>query len=233
MWPTDALTLERVQGELASATPPPWRPPATGPLRVGGCWATFPRGLTGPGAAGDRAWAAAVTLDVEPAADRSEGQVVATHQITGRAGAGYRPGLLALRIGALLEDAVRGLGARPEVVLLDASGPDHPRRAGLAVHLGHELDVPTVGVTHRPLNAHGAWPADRRGATTPLLLDGEVVAAWLRTRAGTRPLVVHPGWRVSLEVALAVVSRCTGVRRTPEPLRQARHLARTARLSSG
>lgn len=222
MWPTDEQQLVAAQRDIAEATPPPWTPPAE-PPRVGGCWVTFPRGLSGPGDAGDAAWVAAVTL--------VGGRVVDEHVSTGVAGARYVPGLLALRIGPLLEQAVRGLRVRPDVLLVDAGGRDHPRRAGLAVHLGRELDLPTLGVAHRPLLGHGEWPADERGASSPVLVDGEPVAAWLRTRTGTRPLVVHPGWRVGLPTALDLVLASTGRRRTPEPLRQARRLAREARAS--
>jgi deoxyribonuclease V len=114
------------------------------------------------------------------------------------------------------------------VLLVDGTGRDHPRRAGLALHLGAELGVPTIGVTHRPLLARGDWPPDEAAATTPLRLDGEVVGAWVRSRAGTRPVAVHPGWRTDVETAVEVVRRLS-IRRTPEPLRAARHAAREAR----
>ncbi|HEY8236284.1 MAG TPA: endonuclease V, partial [Gaiellaceae bacterium] len=75
------------------------------------------------------------------------------------AGNAYEPGLLALREGPVLETAVRALTARPDALLVDATGRDHPRRAGLALQLGAILDLPSVGVTHRPLLADGDWPA--------------------------------------------------------------------------
>jgi len=219
MWPRDADALIARQRELAEATPPPWWPPG-GEQVVGGCWVCFPRGYAGPGRAGDPAWSAAVTV--------CAGRLVDRQVRTGGAGASYVPGLLALRIGPLLDDAVRSLSRRPDVLLVDATGRDHPRGAGLALQLGAELDLPTVGVTHRPLRAEGDWPADVRGAAAPLRIGDEVVACWLRTRAGTRPLVVHPGWRVDLETAVDVVLESCR-RRTPEPLRLARRDARTAR----
>lgn len=158
-----------------------------------------------------------------------DGRTVAEATVTGHAGAPYAAGLLALREGPLLEAAVRALSVAPEVLLVDATGRDHPRRAGLALHLGAVLGLPTVGVTHRPLLAAGEWPADARGATSPLRLDGRTVAAWLRTRRGTRPLAVHPGWRTDLDDALKLVMAATLRHRTPEPVRRARTLARTAR----
>jgi deoxyribonuclease V len=187
VWPSDAETLVAAQQTLAARTPRPWYP--DDPVRTGGCWVCFPRGLSGPGAAGDRAWAAAVVT----AGDEVLGEAV----VNGEAGAPYQPGLLALRLGPLMERATRSLDQQPDVLLVDGTGRDHPRRAGLALHLGAVLGLPTVGVTHRPLLARGAWPEDRRGASSPLIVDGEVVARWVRTRAGTRPLVVHPGWRAT------------------------------------
>jgi deoxyribonuclease V len=157
------------------------------------------------------------------------GRLVDRAVTTGGAGAPYSPGLLALRTGLLLEGVTRALPSRPDVLLVDGTGRDHPRRAGLALHLGAELDLPTVGVTHRPLLASGSWPEDERGATSALRIGEEVVSAWVRTRPGTRPLVVHPGWRVGLETAVDVVLAASAGRRTPEPLRMARQLAREAR----
>jgi len=145
------------------------------------------------------------------------------------AGAPYEAGLLALREGPLLEAAVRGLEERPKALLVNATGRDHPRRAGLGLHLGAVLDLPTAGVTHRPLLVAGAWPPDEPGATSPLVLDGELVGYWLRTRARTRPLAVHAGWRTDPDTALALVISASAGRRTPEPIRLARRAARRAR----
>lgn len=219
MWPADAESLVAYQEELRTADPPAWRP--GGPVRVAGCWVCFTRGQTGPGSAGDPAWAAAVVL----AGDR----VIDEAATEGAAGAPYQPGLLALRLGALMEEAVRGLRSRPDVLLVDGTGRDHPRRAGLAVHLGAALGMPTVGVTHRPLLARGEWPEGRRGATGPLHIEDEEVGAWVRTRAGVRPLAVHPGWRLDLPTAVDLVMATTPRRRTPEPLRRARQVARIRR----
>jgi deoxyribonuclease V len=219
MWPQDADALVVAQQDLALATPERWVPRRGG--LVGGCWVCFPRGMIGPGDVGDPAWAAAVVMRGRSVAE--------THVVQGVAGAPYQPGLLALRMGSLMERAVRLLESTPDVLLLDATGRDHPRRAGLAVHLGAVLDLPTVGVTHRPLVAQGSWPRDSRGAVSALRIGDEVVACWVRTRAGARPLVVHPGWRVDMTTAVGLVLAATGRRRTPEPLRRARQAARVAR----
>jgi deoxyribonuclease V len=223
MWPIDAESLIEVQRELVRAAPQPWRP-APGHLLIGGCWVCFRRGLNGRGCAGDEAWAAAVLL--------REGVVLDRVVRRGVAGAPYSPGLLALRIGRLIDSAVRALSSPPDVLLLDATAHDHPRGAGLALHLGAELGLPTVGITHRPLLAQGEWPEDRRGDTSPLRLGDTVVGCWMRTRPHVRPLVVHPGWRVDLPTAVEVVASTTGQHRTPEPLRRARRLARSARSAA-
>jgi endonuclease V len=123
---------------------------------------------------------------------------------------------------------VRALREPPDALLVDATGRDHPRRAGLALQLGAALELPTVGVTHRPLLAEGEWPADERSARTPLLLSGELVGYWLRTKAGTRPLAVHAAWRTDPDTAAEVVLSASRAR-TPEPLRRARRRAREAR----
>jgi deoxyribonuclease V len=204
------------QLRLAALDPMLWRlkPGA----RVGAVFVCFTRGGRGPGRAGDRGWAGAC-------AGRE------TVAVAGRAAAPYEAGLLALREGALLEAAVGALAEPPDVLLVDATGRDHPRKAGLALHLGAVLDLPTVGVTHRPLIAEGAWPSDERGARSPLLLGDELIGYWLRTRPGTRPLAAHAAWRTDAETAAGVVL-ATSRMRTPEPLRRARRSAREARAAS-
>ncbi len=222
-WPQTPEDLIEEQRQLAAQTPDLWSPP--GPrYSVGACFVCFPRGFEGPGAPGDRAWAAAVVT--------AEGRVTAQAEITGEAAAAYRPGFLSLREGPLLEAAVRALPVLPEVLLVDATGRDHPRGAGLALHLGARLGLPTIGVTDRPLVAEGAWPPDAPGAASPLRVGERIVACWVRTVSGSRPLVVHAGWRTDPEVAVQVVLAVTKETRTPEPMRLARRAARTARAAS-
>jgi deoxyribonuclease V len=95
--------------------------------------------------------------------------------------------------------------------------------------LGAALDIPTIGVTHRPLIASGEWPEDERGAASPLRIGDSAVGCWLRTQPGVRPLAVHPGWRIDVPTAVDLIMSMTSRRRTPEPLRRARQLARRAR----
>lgn len=204
------------------ADPLPWRLPE-GSVTVAGCWVVFTRGLVGRGAIGDPAWAAAVTM-----IGRRRRDFTTLEQ---RARWPYSPGLLALRLGPLLEAVVSALSERPDVLLVDATGRDHPRRAGLALHLGAVLGIPTVGVTHRPLVAAGQWPVEGR-STSPLRLGDEVVGHWVRTRPATRPVAVHAAWCTDPRTAVDVVRLVSAGHRTPEPLRQARRLARRSRATS-
>ncbi len=223
-WPGSFDELIEEQVRLAAARPPAWAP-SPEPSWIGGCFVCFPRGKPGVGAKGDRGWAGAALVSPE--------RSLATAQAEGSAGARYEAGLLALREGPLLEAAVRGLPFLPALLLVNATGRDHPRRAGLALHLGALLGLPTVGITHRPLLAEGAWPESARGERSPLFLEGELVGYWLCTRRGTRPLAVHAAWRTDPEVAVAVaLAASSGRARAPEPIRQARRIARKARTAA-
>jgi deoxyribonuclease V len=224
MWPDTAGELARVQQQLAERTPPPWRPSGPRPL-VAGCFVCFRRGQEGRGRAGEPGWATAVLM-------RGDRRQAGSAVVSGSAAAPYEPGLLAMREGPLLEAVVRGLPEPPEVVMANASGRDHPRSAGLALHLGAVLDLPSVGVTDRPLLATGGDPGPERGETSALMLCGLEVARRLRTRAGARPIVVHTGWRTDLDTAISVVLASTRRARTPEPLRRARRAARQARAEA-
>jgi deoxyribonuclease V len=167
--------------------------------------------------------------------------VLAEAVAAGTAGAPYEAGLLGLRAGPLMEAAVRLLEAGmpapgapdarlADVLLVDATGLDHPRGAGLALHLGAVLGLPSVGVTDRVLVAEVEDPAAIAGSVAPLLLEGRLVGWALRARARANPVLVHAAWRTDPETALAIVrGLVTTAVRTPEPLRLARHAARVAR----
>jgi deoxyribonuclease V len=225
VWPRDPERLAEEQRRLAAATPPPWRyrPGA----RVGGCFVCFTEDAAERRAGAERAWAAAVTY--------ADGRRVAAAVVAVETDADYRPGMLALRAGPALEAAVRALTVAPEVLLVNATGRDHPRGAGLALHLGAVLGVPTVGVTDRALEAEAA-PSDGEpraadGLQT-LTIAGRPVAARWRPRPGVRPLCLHPAWRTDLDAAVLVVGAVTGAARTPQPVREARRLARSARAAA-
>ncbi len=218
-WPTEPEELAALQAELRQVAGELWLPPPERQLRIGACFVCFaPRA---EGEDDDPAWAAAAVTT-----NRRFREAVV---ISGRGGGPYRPGLMALREGALLERAVRALSAPPEVLLVNATGRDHPRRAGLALHLGAVVDIPSVGVTHRTLAAAGEEPGFERGAISPLVLDDDHVGYWLRTRPGARPIAVTAAWRTDPDVAAEAVMRAVRKARTPEPMRRARRAARLAR----
>jgi deoxyribonuclease V len=168
--------------------------------------------------------------DVPRRADDVVAQAVAASLVD----AAYVPGLLARREGPVLAAAVGALEVAPDVLLVDATGSDHPRRAGLAVHLGAFTGIPTVGVTQQPLVAAGPWPVLRRGAMTPISLGGRRVGFWVCTRTGVKPVVAHAGWRTSPDAAARVVLAASSeAARTPIPLQEARRVAREARALAG
>ncbi len=199
-WPDSAEELERLQLRVAgdAARAPLWTPPQE--PAVGAVFAATQRGTAGQGEPGDPAWIAAVAM--------RNGRVLGWAIVRGHFPAPYQPGLLALREGALLERAVRALEPAPDVLVVNATGPDHPRAAGLALHLGWALDVPTIGITDR------------------LLTGG---AGAIRMGPG-RGIWVHPGWRTDAVTAASLVEPLFD-KRTPAPLREARRLARTARAN--
>jgi deoxyribonuclease V len=171
---------------------------------------------------GRRAWAA-VVLVAWPG-----GVVVESAIVAGAPAFPYVPGYLAFREGPLLLTAFDRLGHRPDLCLFDGHGLAHPRRFGLACHLGVLLDLPSVGCAKSLLVGDCREPGRARGAWTPIRLDGNVVGAAVRTRAGVKPLVVSPGHRLGLRAAVRWALACSRFR-LPEPIRLAEQLANRAR----
>jgi len=137
----------------------------------------------------------------------------------------YVPGLLSFReIPAVLEALAR-LRIRPDLLLCDGQGIAHPRRCGLASHLGLATGLPSIGVAKTRLVGEHRAPPKRRGAWTPLIDAGETIGAVLRTRAGVKPVYVSIGHRVSLPTAIEYVMACCTRYRLPETTRWAHHLA--------
>ncbi len=137
----------------------------------------------------------------------------------------YVPGYLSFREIPAVLDALEQLATVPDVVLCDGHGFAHPRRCGLASHLGILIDVPTVGVAKSRLVGFFEMPGERKGSWTPLMDDDEIIGAVLRTRTGVRPLFVSTGHRVSLETAVDLTLRCVTRFRLPETTRWAHRLA--------
>ncbi|WP_413542016.1 endonuclease V [Arthrobacter sp. VKM Ac-2550] len=219
-WPVSRIGIVIKQARLATMQRPAWRP-ETLPLDIAAAVVVSGRSAETPDQDSELTWTGAVLM--------RGSEVLDSHVVKNVAATPYIPGLLALREGQLLCAAITALRACPDVLIVAAAGRDHPRQAGLALHLGAVLGIPSIGITDRPLMAQGTYPGPRRGDTSTLLLDDIEVAQWVRTVTGVRPLVAHAGWCTTAEVAAAVLLSCTSHLRAPQPLREARRLARLAR----
>ncbi|MGF1520334.1 MAG: deoxyribonuclease V [Nodosilinea sp.] len=147
----------------------------------------------------------------------------------------YVPGLLSFREVPAVLAALAQLKTEPDVILCDGQGIAHPRRLGIASHLGLLCDRPTVGVAKsRLVGTHAELPPDK-GTWVPLMDRGEQIGAVLRNRANTKPLYISPGHYTTLETAIDLVLRCTTKYRLPETTRYADRLASsgTARSALG
>jgi deoxyribonuclease V len=141
----------------------------------------------------------------------------------------YVPGLLSFREAPAVLAAVRKLRTPPHCLIYDGHGVAHPRRFGVACHVGVLTDTPTIGCAKRRLVGSHRIPGQKRGSRTRLLERGEVIGTVLRTRSGVRPVYVSVGHRISLRRAEAVVLRCAVRFRLPEPTRLADRLVASAR----
>ena len=137
----------------------------------------------------------------------------------------YVPGLLSFREGPVLEEAFERLTTEPDVFVFDGNGLAHPRRVGIASHMGLWLGRPTVGCAKTRLAGRHENVPPEKGAWAPLMDKGQVIGAALRTRAGTNPVFVSPGHLSDLASALDLVLRCSPKFRLPEPIRLAHNAA--------
>ncbi|QOC22949.1 deoxyribonuclease V [Wenzhouxiangella sp. AB-CW3] len=137
----------------------------------------------------------------------------------------YTPGLLSFRELPAILAALARLPATPDVVLCDGQGIAHPRRFGVACHLGVETGLPSVGVGKSRLCGDHPGPGRTRGSAVALIDRGEEIGKVVRTRTGVRPLYVSIGHRVSLDRAVELVLACATRYRLPEPIRAADRLA--------
>lgn len=133
----------------------------------------------------------------------------------------YIPGLLSFREVPPLMEAWTRLQTKPDALIADGHGTAHPRRFGLACHLGLALGIPTVGCAKSILAGAHAPLGNERGAVEPLVFHGEEIGLALRTRPGVTPVYVSPGHLADPESAARLVLRCTGRYRLPETTRHA------------
>lgn len=211
-WPVDLAEARAVQEHLRNAVV---ERTSVGfsPQTIAGIDVHFSRD-------GRTAFAAAVDLDARTLELRES--ALAARPVTFP----YRTGYLSFREVPVAKAALRLLRELPDLVMVDGQGLAHPRRFGLACHLGVLLDVPTIGVAKSRLVGRYAEPGVKPGDWTPLEDKGEIVGAVLRSKAGCRPLFVSIGHRIDLETAVGLVSTTVARHRLPEPTRQADRLSR-------
>lgn len=137
----------------------------------------------------------------------------------------YVPGLLSFREMPAILAAWEQLQYKPDLLLCDCQGTAHPRRFGIACHLGVWLDLPTIGVAKKRLVGRHDDVGNGKGSAVPLLDKGERVGTVVRSRTGVNPLYVSAGHRISQESAVEWVMVCLTRYRLPEPTRQAHRLA--------
>ena len=211
-WAVDLAAARAVQEDLRHAVVET-APVGFSPRTIAGIDVHFSRD-------GRTAFAAAVELDARTLELRESALAVLPVTFP------YRTGFLSFREVPVAQAALRLLRDVPDLVMVDGQGLAHPRRFGLACHLGVLLDLPTVGVAKSRLLGRFAEPGPLPGDWTPLEDKGEIVGAVLRSKAGCRPLFVSIGHKIDLATAVFLVQAGVARHRLPEPTRQADRLSR-------
>ncbi len=213
--PRQAVALQRELARQVRLTPTVAESPAT----VAGVDVSYEKH-------GHHFFAAVVVLDLPTLT------VVDQAQADGQVDFPYVPGLLSFRELPILLEAFRHLRTVPDAVLVDGQGIAHPRRVGLASHLGLWLNLPTIGCAKSRLCGIHDEPGEQRGDAAPLLLENEVVGMVLRTRERVAPLYVSPGHLTDVESATRLTLACTRRYRMPEPTRLAHLLTNRLRRAA-
>jgi deoxyribonuclease V len=133
----------------------------------------------------------------------------------------YIPGLLTFREGPSLLEAFKKIKITPDVILFDGQGIAHPRRMGIATHLGLFLDRPTIGCAKSRLSGKYTSVGEKKGDYAPLKEGEEVLGAVLRTRSGVKPIFVSPGYKIDLPNSIEIVLKCIVKYRLPLPVWEA------------
>ena len=171
----------------------------------------------------DRLWAGVVVFEFP--------QLIKVEEkwVQGRARFPYVPGLLSFREIPPLLEALERLEIEPDLILCDGQGIAHPRRLGLASHLGLALNKPTIGCAKSRLVGEFSEVGGEKGDYSPLQYKNRIIGAVLRTRKGVKPLFISPGNKITLKDSLKIVLSCTVRYRMPEPTREAHLLVNRIR----
>jgi len=156
-------------------------------------------------------------------------EVIEEVSIVGETKFPYVPGLLSFRESPSVLEAWAKLKTEPDAVMFDGQGLAHPRRVGIASHVGLIVERPTLGCAKSVLVGRYEEPGPSRGSWTPLVDKGETVGAALRTKDRVQPIYVSPGHLIDLEGAIDLTLRCHGGYRQPEPTRRAHLLVNALR----
>lgn len=214
-WPVTPDQADEIQDRLR----PLLEPATPGPQTI-----TTVAGLDVAYAEGgsDRLAAAVVVLDAATL------EIVEESVVHGTTAFGYVPGLFAFRELPALVEALERLTVTPDLLVCDGHGLAHPKRFGLACHLGVLTGLPSIGVGKTRLLGSFEPPGEQRGAASPLTDDGEVIGRVLRTQTGVNPVFVSVGNRIDLDSACRHVLTLSPLYRLPETTRQADRSCRRA-----
>ncbi len=174
---------------------------------------------------GKRIFAAAVVIDT------SDFSIIETTTASRKVVFPYIPGLLSFREAPACIDAIEKLKTRPDCLIVDGQGIAHPRRLGIASHIGLFIDKPTIGCAKSRLIGTFEEPGSKKGSRNPLVDSGEEIGAVLRTRTDVKPVYVSVGHKCTLDDAISIVLGCTTKYRLPEPSRLAHQLVGQAKLA--
>lgn len=159
-------------------------------------------------------------------------EVMETVTASARVAFPYIPGFLSFREGPVVMEAFRKLETVPHLLIFDGQGIAHPRRLGIASHLGVLLGIPSVGCAKSRLCGEYEEPGIEKGEFSPLTAEGEELGVVLRSKRGVKPLFVSPGHLIDIPGSREMVLAATGKYRLPEATRQAHLLVNRARVEN-
>ncbi len=175
---------------------------------------------------GKQIFASAVVIDL------SDFSIIETATAIRKVDFPYIPGLLSFREAPACIDAIEKLKSTPDCLIIDGQGIAHPRRLGIASHIGLLIDKPTIGCAKSRLIGTFDEPGNKKGSFSPLVDSDEKIGVVLRTRTDVNPVFVSVGHKCTLDDAISVVLQCTTRYRLPEPSRLAHQLVGQTKLSS-